>query len=88
MPDLPHKTVPMLVWADVDIGIADTVRRLNEILGVRTHSSCQGDDNEAGKVKPYVMVSWAWDDVLKSLLREFDVTLAGNYWGYVHPRSL
>jgi hypothetical protein len=39
---IEHKTVPVLVWADVDEGIADVVRYLNTIPGVRTYVSCQG----------------------------------------------
>ena len=55
-----HETVPVLVWADVDIGIAKAVRRLNEIADVRTHASCQGTIGEGGAqpYPPHVMVSW------------------------------
>ncbi len=39
---LPHKTRPVQVWVDIDLGIAEMVVYLNTIPGVRTHTSCQG----------------------------------------------
>jgi hypothetical protein len=40
---LTHKTRPVQVWADVDLGIADMVVYLNTIPGVRTEAT-SGDD--------------------------------------------
>jgi hypothetical protein len=84
---LPHETRPIKVWIDADLGIADMVEYLNTIDGVRTDASCQGTIGESGP-NPYraqVMAHWApeaWD----RLKREFDVTLLGDGWGYLHPR--
>lgn len=86
---VPHKTVPVLVWADIDEGIADAVRYLNTIPGVRTHASCQGTIGEGG-AEPYrsqIMATWSSSDVLDRLSSEFDVTPLGNGWGYLHPKS-
>lgn len=86
---LPHATRPVQVWADVDLGIADLVEYLNTIPGVRTLYSCQGTIGEGGP-HPYpaqVGVTWQTDETLKLLLRKFDITLLGNYWGNVHPRG-
>lgn len=71
-----HETVAIRVWADVDVGIADAVRRLNEIPGIRTHASCQGTIGEGGAEPygPYVMFSWSDGDALEAVCREFDVT--------------
>ena len=52
MGNVIHQTVPVLVWADVDVGIADMVRMLNTIPGVRTHANCQGTIGEGGPA-PY-----------------------------------
>jgi hypothetical protein len=85
---LPHATKPIQVWVDVDVGIADLVEYLNTWPNVRTLSSCQGTIGEGGP-NPYraqVMVTWSSDGTLFELLKEFDVTLLGNNWGYVHPR--
>ena len=47
-----HNEVPVLVWADIDENIADFVRYLNTIPGVRTDASCQGTLGEGGPA-PY-----------------------------------
>ena len=84
-----HKTVPVQVWVDVDEGVADLVRHLNTLSGVRTHASCQGTSGEGGPA-PYraqVMVTWADDAAFEALKRDFDLTVEGDHWGYLHPRS-
>jgi hypothetical protein len=88
MPDDFHKTVPVQVWVDIDSGIAEMVRYLNTIPGVRTHASCQGTIGEGGAApyRPQVMVTWS-DEVLERLRREFDVTMEGDHFGYLHPRE-
>jgi hypothetical protein len=78
-----HSTIPVQVWADVDRGIAPLVAELNTWPTVRTHASCEGGESYG----PYVMATWSDDDTLRRLLQRFDVTLLGNYWGHVHPRS-
>ena len=83
-----HETRPVRVWADVDLGIADTVEYLNTIEGVRTHASCQGTIGEGGP-QPYraqVMCSWS-DVAFERLKGEFDITELGDHFGYVHPRQ-
>ena len=80
------KTVPVQVWVDVDEGIAETVKYLNTIPGVRTYASCQGTIGEGG-AEPYgpqVMVSWA-GGTLARLAREFDLELLGECLAYVRP---
>lgn len=84
----PHATTPMLVWADVDLGIAPMVEYLNTIPGVRTEASCQGTIGEGGP-NPYrsqVMTCWP-PEAEARLLAEFDVTSLGRNWGYLHPRE-
>lgn len=90
MPARPvHTTIAMQVWADVDIGIAETVRRLNAIPGVRTHASCQGSVGEGGAkpYRPYVMVSWRDGLALDRLRRDFDIDVQGESHGLAHPRA-
>ncbi len=85
-----HPTRPILVWVDVDLGIADLVSRLNTIPGVRTLASCQGTIGEGGP-NPYpaqVMATWADDEVETRLRQEFDITPLGDHWGYIHPRDM
>jgi len=87
MPDGMHKQVTIEVLVDVDEGIADTVRYLNTIPGVRTHASCQGTIGEGGP-NPYraqVMATWP-AEVFERLKSEFDVTVLGENWGYLHPK--
>lgn len=76
-----HPTVPVQVWADVDVGIADLVRRLNTLPGVRTVASCQG-----GHYRPYVMVTWE-DDAALALLARYPMTKIGAHHAYVHPHQ-
>lgn len=72
-----HKTVPVQVWVDVDEGIAEVVRHLNTIEGIRTYSSCQGTTGDAAYLaegrrpyEPYVLVSWE-DDAARDRLEAF-----------------
>jgi hypothetical protein len=70
MSSVNHQTVPVLVWADIDIGIAEHVRWLNSLPGVRTFTSCQGTIGEGGPhpYEPYVVAWWPpeLDDVIKT----------------------
>lgn len=56
-----HKTVPVQVWVDVDEGVADLVKYLNTVPGIRTHASCQGTLDEDGPepYRPQVIISWS-----------------------------
>jgi hypothetical protein len=88
MPEGRHTTTPVQVWVDVDIEIAEMVVYLNTISGVRTLSSCQGTIGEGGPA-PYraqVMASWT-DEAFERLKREFDVSIEGDSWGYLHPKE-
>lgn len=86
---LPHATVPIQIWVDVDLGIAEMVEYLNSIPGVRTLASCQGTIGEGGP-NPYraqVMCTWT-PEALVRLMNEFDVDLEGHgAWGYIHPKE-
>lgn len=84
---LPHRTRAVMVWVDVDDGIADAVLYLQTIPGVRTDASCQGTLGEGGAnpYRPQVMAHW--DQRAEARLRrEFYVTDLGPGWGYLHPR--
>lgn len=83
-----HKTIPVLVWADVDEGIAAFVRHLNTLMGIRTLASCQGTIHEGGHepYSPQVMVTWESDDAL-ALLSAYRMTKLGDNFGYVHPTT-
>ena len=83
-----HKTVPIQVWVDVDEGIAETVKYLNTIPGVRTYASCQGTLGEGGPEPygPQVMVSWKGADIMWRLSQEFALELLGESLGYVRPK--
>ena len=84
----PHKTRPVWVLVEADLGIADLVEYLQTIPGVRTIASCQGTIEEGGPhpFPPQVMASWA-SDVRARLDAEFDVTELGECWGYIHPKG-
>ncbi len=82
----PHRTVPVQVWTDVDEGIADFVRHMNTLPGIRTLARCQGTIGEGG-AEPYgpqVMVSWE-DDAARDRLSTYRLTVLGANFGYVHP---
>ena len=83
-----HETRAMLVWADIDLGIAWLVERLNAIPGVRTFASCQGTigDGGAEPYGPYVMARW--EPTTEAALREaYDIEVMGESWGRVRPRD-
>ena len=88
MPEGNHKQVAVQVWADVDEGIADMVRYLNTIPGVRTLASCQGTLGEGGPepYRPQVMATWP-AVAFERLQSEFDMTVLGENWGYLHPKD-
>ena len=86
MGNVIHETIPVQVWADVDVGVADLVRRLNAIPGVRTHASCQGTIGEGG-AEPYeahVMVSW-WTDEARVAMEPYGLVVQGEAHGMVYP---
>ena len=85
---LPHATRPVQVWADIDLGIAEMVVYLNTIEGVRTLASCQGTLGEGGPnpYRAHVMAAWPKELEVR-LLAEFDVTIEGECWGYLYPRT-
>lgn len=89
MGNIIHETIAVKVWADVDIGIAGTVRRLNKIHGARTHASCQGTIDEGGAepYPPYVMVSWNSAEAFERIKSEFDVSDIHSSHCLVHPRT-
>lgn len=93
MGNVIHETKPVQVWADVDIGIAWMVERMNTIPGVRTHSSCQGTIGEGGAepYRPYVMASWLDDVTFKQLATEFEFDHErSDEWtsyGCFHPKT-
>jgi hypothetical protein len=82
-----HKTVPVLVWVDVDEGIAEVVKYLNTIPGVRTCASCQGTLGDGGPEPygPQVMISWNSKDVQDRLRHEFVVDMVSECLAYVRP---
>jgi len=83
----PHLTIPVLVWADIDIGVAKIVADLNRIDGVRTHASCQGTIGEGGP-EPYparIMVSWENDNALDRIRRRYRLVIEGTNHGTVYP---
>lgn len=88
MPEGNHKTIPVQVWADIDEGNAETVIYLNTIPGVRTFASCQGTIDEGGPHPYRAQVGCTWtDEAYTRLVSEFDITMEGDHWGYVHPRG-
>lgn len=90
MPREPHNTMPLQVWVDIDVDVADLVARLNTIPGVRTYSSCRGSMDEPEAIEPfpaYVSVSWATQDTLLRLAAEFDMIVEGEGYGTVHRKG-
>lgn len=85
---LNHETRPVLVWADIDVGVSDMVEYLNTITGLRTLASCQGTIGECGAhpYRPHVMCEWP-PFLFGRLRKEFDITLLGENWGYLHPKD-
>jgi len=82
-----HDTVPIQVWVDVDIGIADAVRYLNTVPGVRTIASCQGTIGEGGPnpYRAHIMAEWTDDARVRLESESFAFVEEGDHWGYVHP---
>lgn len=67
-----HKSVPLKVWADIDIGIADEVRNLNKQPGVRTYWSCQGGQITKDKLSArYLVVGWRTKKAFKYLQHKY-----------------
>lgn len=85
MGSINHKTRPVQVWADVDLGIADIVEQLNSVEGVRTHASCQGTIGEGGPAEygPYVDVSWTDEETLEVLKTKYNIEVKGSSWGHL-----
>jgi tRNA(Phe) wybutosine-synthesizing methylase Tyw3 len=83
-----HKTRKIKVWVDVDVKIAEMVLYLNKISGIRTLASCQGTISEGGQnsYRPQVMATWT-DEAFERIKKEFDVTILGDHWGYLHPKQ-
>jgi hypothetical protein len=78
----------MLVWAEIDGGIAAAVTQLMNMPGVFTHASCQGGNGggPCPEYRPYVMVTWKNDDARARIVEHFDLTEEGDRWAYAHPR--
>lgn len=78
----PHDTIPLQVWVDVDAGIAEDVRWLND-FGIRTLTSCEG-----GKTyRPYVMVELNGSALPDAVLARYEIGEGTEYWCYLHPRG-
>lgn len=90
MGNVIHRTVPVLVWADVDEGIVEFVRKLNTIAGVRTHHSCQGTISEGGAepYPAYVGVSWVDDEARDRLKEVGDLVAEGDNFGTLYRHRL
>ena len=85
---MPHKTQPILVWVDVDCGIADVVTWLNTLPGVRTFASCQGTLREGGPAPYRAQIMAWWPEEVTALIEErFEIGERGNGWAYIHPRE-
>ena len=76
-----HKTRPVLVWVDVDVGIAEIVESLNDYdpqldnCGIKTHGSCMGTLDQGGPhpYRPFVNVSWQTEEEFKWLCENYDM---------------
>lgn len=84
-----HTTIPVQVWVDVDNGIADIVKHLQKIPGVRTHASCQGTIGEGGAApyEPYVEVSWADQPTRDILQVMYHLEIKGLSWGHLRSKG-
>lgn len=85
---MKHEQVIIMVKIEVDKGVADLVKLLNDIDGVYTHASCQGTIGEGGP-NPYrtqVLTSWP-NDLDWWMHQQFDITDQGECWGYVHEKK-
>ncbi len=92
-----HKTTPVRVWVDVDLGIAEVVLYLNSLPGIRTYGSCQGTIDEGGNYPANVMATWP-DEHIDLLESKFDVAPLGNpeynmkeygtkNWGWLYAKG-
>jgi len=83
-----HNRSRMLVWAEIDGGIAAAVTQLMNMPGVLTHTSCQGGNGggRCPEYPPYVMVTWKDDEARARIIEHFDLTEEGDHWAYAHPR--
>lgn len=80
-PQHKHKQIPIQIWADVDEGIADFVKWLNTLSGIRTHASCQGTATHG----PQVMISWE-DEKAFEQIKDYPLSDGGDHWAYIHPK--
>jgi hypothetical protein len=83
-----HETVPVHVWADIDVGIAAHVSWLNSLEGARTFTSCQGTIGEGGPepYEPYI-TAW-WPPEHDAAIRErFHLIVEGNGWRTIRPKA-
>lgn len=83
-----HETVPIQVWVDVDEGIADFVRWLNTLPGIRTHACCQGTIGEDGPhpYEGYALVSWKSEEAREQIAHlRFDQTDFKDPFARVYP---
>lgn len=87
MSSVNHETVPVQVWVDIDLGIADDVRWLNSFPGVRTFTSCQGTIGEGGPepYDPYITAWWPPEHDV-AIRRRFHLLSEGNGWRTLRPR--
>jgi hypothetical protein len=95
MPRPIHETIPVQVWADIDVGIADLVKLLNKIPGVRTFASCQGTIGEGGPEPYRAFVSMIWepyaDTAIDQLKDNYDIIPDPNSSAFpryatIHPK--
>ena len=82
-----HKTKPLKVWVDIDVGIYEIVKYLNTIKGVQTFSSCQGTLKEGGNApyNPYVMI-YCPPNKMKLIEKLYKIGQKGDGWMYIHPK--
>jgi hypothetical protein len=81
--------MPVMVWADVDVGISAFVAYLQTIPGVRTYASCQGTLGEGGPAPyaGYVMVSWRDDTARKAVETLGELKVLGKGHGQLVRRA-
>lgn len=83
-----HRTVAVQVWVEVDEGIADMVRALNAMPGVRTYASCQGYPDAQFDNKPRVMAWWPeFPNPHAEIEARYEVGERGANWAYLHPKG-
>jgi hypothetical protein len=83
-----HETVAVRVWVDVDVGIAEDVRWLNSLPGVRTFTSCQGTIGEGGPESYHPYIKAWWPPEHDGAIRErFHLIGEGEGWRDIRPKS-